>query len=83
MENENDPELIKINDYIIFNVRIKNQGLKEDYLAINNKEEKNCICKIDSIKELKENITLEEIRKMISIHKNLKHKNIVKLYNSK
>ena len=83
MENENGINQIEIGDYILYNIRIQNQGLIEDYLAINNKVEKNYICKIVSIKELKENISLEEKKETISIHKNLKHDNIVKLYDSK
>ena len=58
MENEGDKNQVEIGRYIIYNQKIKN-GLTDDYLAINNEEDKNYICKIIFKKEL-QNISLEE-----------------------
>ena len=83
MEDEEEFNQIKIGNYILYNQRIENHGLKADYVAKHNNENKYFICKIISKEEIEDNISLDEIQKTISIHKKLDHDNIVKLYDLK
>ena len=80
MEDEEYSKQLEIGNYIINLKRIKDQGLLNDYLAINKNEKKYYICKIIPKNNLENQSDLDKIRTTISIHKNINHDNIVNLY---
>ena len=78
MEEENEIKET-IGNYIIFKNKIKKKGLLDDYLTINQYQEK-IICKIIRKTKLKEKgIKENEIRDTILIHSKIEHNNIFKL----
>ena len=74
---DEEENIISIDDYSInLEERIKNHGLINDYLAINNKDNKKYICK----KVLKEKKKKNELENSIIVHSKINHENIVKFY---
>ena len=75
--DEEEENIISIDNYSInLNERIKNHGLINDYLALNNKDNKKYICK----QILKEKKKKNEQENSINVHSKINHKNIVKFY---
>ena len=70
-------KIINIKKYSIFlNKKIKNQGLSNYYLAIDNYNQTNYMCKIISLRELTD-IDLDDLKK----YKQIRHNNILNLEN--